>query len=323
MGPPAKPIVAALTTTATPTAKAIIATARERREARARQRAEVAAATAAAAAAAAATEAVVAVTPPAADESVNMLPDDLLTPPLSFASTARIPSPPPIGPAWEKRHWRLLEGFVNMADAEPLAESRLTYLVSIDDPAALDDDPDALLADPGLTIATMETGEKALVLGAREIEAVRRFRERMESEGGEREQWDVQEVAAKVGALVLAAVRRRRRAEKSGKRTNGMREKARKKRAVEKGKEKAIEKCEENNAVEKVKEKAAGKGKEKAGERVKEIAGKGKGKVAEKMEEKVAEKEKGSVLGRTEMAALRAERRQRGTKLGSRLSHWL
>lgn len=133
-----------------------------------------------------------------------------------FSRMAAKPAPPPprVGPVWEKRHWKLLDRLLHSSSTVPPPNSRLTYLVSIDDPAALDDDPEALLADPALTVSNMPTGEKALVLGGKEVEAVRRFMERMKVEGGEVERgWGVEMVAGKVGALVVAEVRRRRREE--------------------------------------------------------------------------------------------------------------
>lgn len=304
--------IAATTTTATTTITTKTATgattAKERREARARQRAE---------AAAAARAALMAPPPPPPppveevpeDESLNMLPNDLLTPPLSFTnapafpqmatpptsnttnSTVPIDSPTPIGPAWEKRHWRLLEKILHSSKTIPPPGSRLTYSVSIDDPGALDEDPDALLADPELNVSTMESGEMALVLGAKEVEAVRRFRERMKKEGSEREQWGVEEVAAKVGALVLAGVRRRRRAERD--------ERAR----VEKGRGRGrVERVDKGKAVD-------------------------RGGTVEKVTEKTANKGKGKygAAGRAERMAERAEKRRRGesARAGDRLSDWL
>ncbi|CUS15640.1 unnamed protein product [Tuber aestivum] len=135
-----------------------------------------------------------------ASSTSNMLPPDLIQ--------LSAPESSPESSGWTQSHWKLLETILHSRKTTPPASWRRRLLVSIDDPPKLS--ANGLLEDDDVEIVQSREG-MWLRLSTRETYAVTRFlrKKQVKAEG-----WEEKVVAGKVGAIVLAAVRRRRRGER-------------------------------------------------------------------------------------------------------------
>jgi len=135
-----------------------------------------------------------------APNTSNMLPPDLIQ--------LSAPAPDPESSGWTQNHWKLLETILHSRKTVPPVSWKRRLLVSIDDPLKLS--VDGLLEDDDVEIVQSREG-MWLRLSTRETYAVARFlrKKQVKTEG-----WEEKAVAGKVGAIVLAAVRRRKREER-------------------------------------------------------------------------------------------------------------